>query len=74
MRLDSTSLLLRGIQLNQLIGHELAESDVAASSEDLEVEEDAYAELVEYIRVGAQLIYMELHPRMNAVASSKTMH
>jgi len=44
------------------------------SGENDEVEEDAYAELVEYIRVGAQLIYMELHPRMNAVASSKTMH
>lgn len=29
--------------------------------EDAEIEETAYAELVEYIRVGAQLIYMELH-------------
>lgn len=34
-----------------------------ADQDDLEVEEGAYAELVEYIRVGAQLIYMELHPR-----------
>ncbi len=31
--------------------------------EDEELEENAYAELVEYIRVGAQLIYMELHER-----------
>ena len=31
--------------------------------EDAELEENAYAELVEYIRVGAQLIYMELHER-----------
>jgi uncharacterized protein len=31
--------------------------------EDAELEETAYAELVEYIRVGAQLIYMELHER-----------
>lgn len=31
--------------------------------EDEEIEESAYAELVEYIRVGAQLIYMELHER-----------
>lgn len=31
--------------------------------EDVELEETAYAELVEYIRVGAQLIYMELHER-----------
>jgi uncharacterized protein YgfB (UPF0149 family) len=30
--------------------------------EDAEVEESAYAELVEYIRVGAQLIFMELRP------------
>jgi hypothetical protein len=31
--------------------------------EDAELEENAYAELVEYIRVGAQLIFMELHER-----------
>jgi uncharacterized protein len=31
--------------------------------EDGEIEETAYAELVEYIRVGAQLIYLELHER-----------
>ena len=34
--------------------------------EDAELEETAYAELVEYIRVGAQLIYMELHERDSA--------
>ncbi|MDR3416140.1 MAG: UPF0149 family protein [Nevskia sp.] len=45
------------------------------SGDDLEVEEGAYAELVEYIRVGAQLIYMELHPRPPAaVAHSTTLH
>ncbi|NGY04606.1 UPF0149 family protein [Solimonas terrae] len=31
--------------------------------DDPNVEETAYAELVEYVRVGAQLLYMELHPR-----------
>ncbi|MGH8504577.1 MAG: UPF0149 family protein [Stenotrophobium sp.] len=31
-----------------------------AQDDDMEIEEAAYAELVEYIRVGAQLIYMEL--------------
>lgn len=31
--------------------------------EDLELEEGAYAELVEYIRVGAQLVFMEFRPR-----------
>jgi hypothetical protein len=31
--------------------------------EDEELEETAYAELVEYVRVGAQLVYMELRER-----------
>ena len=31
--------------------------------EDPNIEETAYAELVEYVRVGAQLLFMELHPR-----------
>ncbi len=45
------------------------------AGDDLEVEEGAYAELVEYIRVGAQLVYMELHPRPQAAAMhSKTLH
>ncbi|MEQ1440418.1 UPF0149 family protein [Fontimonas sp. SYSU GA230001] len=30
---------------------------------DANIEETAYAELVEYLRVGAQLVFMELHPR-----------
>jgi uncharacterized protein len=30
---------------------------------DTNIEEAAYAELVEYVRVGAQLVFMELHPR-----------
>ncbi|MCI0749219.1 MAG: UPF0149 family protein [Nevskiales bacterium] len=29
--------------------------------ENVELEETAYAELIEYIRVGAQLVYLELH-------------
>lgn len=41
---------------------------------DDEVEEEAYAELVEYIRVGAQLVYMELHPRNGATSDSPTIH
>lgn len=31
--------------------------------EDPDIEETAYAELFEYVRVGAQLVFMELHPR-----------
>lgn len=33
-----------------------------SDGEEVELEETAYTELVEYIRVGAQLIYMELRP------------
>lgn len=45
--------------------HDLVQFSRATSSEDedQEIEENAYAELVEYVRVGAQLIFMELHPR-----------
>ncbi len=32
-------------------------------SDDPDLEETAYTELVEYVRVGAQLVFMELHPR-----------
>jgi uncharacterized protein len=41
--------------------------------EDDELEETAYAELVEYIRVGAQLVYMELHERAPE-AGAATVH
>jgi len=47
------------------------------AGDDLEVEEGAYAELVEYVRVGAQLVYMELHPRPPAAVDidyNKTLH
>jgi hypothetical protein len=43
-------------------------------NEDAEIEETAYAELVEYIRVGAQLIYMELHERPTDAARAGTLH
>lgn len=43
--------------------------------EDLELEETAYAELVEYIRVGAQLVYMELHEKPAAPGeAASTLH
>jgi uncharacterized protein YgfB (UPF0149 family) len=45
------------------------------SDDDEELEETAYAELVEYIRVGAQLIYMELRPQpMPDPSTSKKIH
>ncbi|MFT4045294.1 MAG: UPF0149 family protein [Solimonas sp.] len=47
------------------IVHDLTEFTQAAvgEEEDPNIEETAYAELVEYVRVGVQLLYMELHPR-----------
>lgn len=43
-------------------------------SDDLETEEGAYTELVEYIRVGAQLIFMELRSRRAETAGLHTLH
>jgi len=45
-----------------------------SEDEDMELEETAYAELVEYIRVGAQLIYLELHERAPDAARAATVH
>ncbi len=46
-----------------------------AGTDDLEVEETAYAELVEYVRVGAQLVYIELRPRgSSSVDDRPTLH
>ena len=42
--------------------------------EDGELEETAYAELVEYIRVGAQLVYMELHEGAPEVRRAPSVH
>lgn len=42
--------------------------------EDGEVEETAYAELVEYIRVGAQLVFLELHERQPDASRASTVH
>src|SRR3546814_9099289 len=43
--------------------------------DDQNVEETAYTELVAYVRVGAQMLYMELHPRPTiAPAESKHLH
>jgi uncharacterized protein YgfB (UPF0149 family) len=45
------------------IVHDFSELSRADVEDDAgELEETAYAELVEYVRVGAQLVYMELRP------------
>ncbi len=47
----------------------------AMGDEDPDIEETAYTELFEYVRVGAQLIFMELHPRPTLDPSqSKQLH
>ncbi len=58
------------------IVHDFTEFTRAGVSEDedMELEETAYAELVEYIRVGAQLIYLELHERAPDAARASTVH
>jgi uncharacterized protein YgfB (UPF0149 family) len=51
-------------ELKEIV-HDFTEFTKAGVNEDDdgELEENAYAELVEYIRVGAQLIYLELRER-----------
>lgn len=44
------------------------------ASGDREAEESAYVELVEYVRVGAQLVYLELRPRGAPDPESPTVH
>lgn len=50
---------------------EFTRADVGGG-EGGEIEENAYAELVEYVRVGVQLIFMELHAP--ASGSEETFH
>jgi len=45
-----------------------------SSGDDVEHEETAYAELVEYVRVGAQLVYMELHAHARDDDERPTLH
>ncbi len=60
-----------GLDLNRLTdeGREIVRDftqfthAVVGDEDDANLEETAYAELVEYVRVGAQLLFMELHPR-----------
>jgi uncharacterized protein YgfB (UPF0149 family) len=69
--------LLKLSQEAQEIVRDFSEfTNVAVGDEDDQnVEEAAYAELVEYVRVGAQLLYLEMHPRPTLdPAESDHMH
>lgn len=72
-----------GFQLDQLsadareVVDDFAEFTRAGHEEDAdgELEETAYAELVEYLRVGAQLVYMDLRPQpIPDPSDSQRMH
>lgn len=41
------------------------------AGEEGEEEERAYTELVEYVRVGAQLIFLEMHPRLDPLPAEQ---
>jgi len=50
-------------------------TQAAVGDEDPDIEEGSFAELVEYVRVGAQLLYLELHPRPTLdPAESRHLH
>jgi len=40
VRLDATSLLMKSLQLNHLIGHETEGSELSATAEDLDLEDE----------------------------------
>lgn len=40
MRLDAATMLMKSIQLNQLIGHDNGESDLSSTTEDIDLEEE----------------------------------
>jgi uncharacterized protein YgfB (UPF0149 family) len=42
----------------------------AVGEESEQIEEEAYAQLIEYVRAAAQLVYDELEPRRHAEASA----
>ena len=46
----------------------------AVGTEEVEIEESAYAELVEYLRAGTQLVYDELEPRRRAEPVPDSQH
>lgn len=54
---------------------DLTQFTQAGSEADGEAEESAYVELVEYVRVGAQLLFLELRPKPASVDDeSSTVH
>lgn len=56
-------------ELREIV-HDLAQFTQAGfdAGDNEEIEENAYAELVEYIRVGAQLVFLELNPNTHRSA------
>ena len=46
----------------------------AGSIEESESEETAYAELIEYVRVGAQMLFFELHEQSDSEREQESIH
>ncbi|HET7314542.1 UPF0149 family protein [Salinisphaera sp.] len=53
---------------------ELSKAELAADETDAESAEADYAELVEYVRVGAQMVFLELRPRREGPQTRETLH
>lgn len=53
---------------------ELSRAGLTAEDADNESAEADYAELVEYVRVGVQMIFLELQPRRDGPAHRESLH
>lgn len=53
---------------------ELSKAELTADEADTENAEADYAELVEYVRVGVQMIFLELQPRRDGPETTETLH
>lgn len=53
---------------------ELSKADLTAEDSDSESAESDYAELVEYTRVGVQMIFLEHQPRREGPVARETLH
>lgn len=53
---------------------ELSRAGLTAEDADTESAEGDYAELVEYVRVGAQMVFLELQPERHGPKSRKSLH
>ncbi|KEZ77554.1 UPF0149 family protein [Salinisphaera hydrothermalis] len=53
---------------------ELSKAELTADEADADSAEADYAELVEYVRVGVQMIFLELQPKREGPQTRETLH